>query len=88
MADWIVTRRPRRGSTVGETGAGATAPERATAGAMSAVLPRALMLASACGLLSRGRSILPRTPQDQVLISTGAGLLGPPPGSSPRERPS
>jgi hypothetical protein len=46
------------------------------------------MLASACGLLSRGRSILPRTPQDQVLISTGAGLLGPPPGSSPRERPS
>ena len=76
MADWIVTRRSRKGSTVDETGAGATAPERATAPAMPAVLPRALMLASACGLLSRGRSILPRTPQDQVLISTGAGLMG------------
>jgi uncharacterized membrane protein len=39
-------------------------------------LERALVLAAVAALLSRMRSLLPRSRQDQTLITTGAGLLG------------
>ena len=39
-------------------------------------LERALVLATGAAVLSRGRSLVPRTPQDQTLITTGAGLMG------------
>jgi len=37
---------------------------------------RALVLATLAALLSRSRSLVERPPQDQTLISTGAGLMG------------
>src|SRR3989442_2786878 len=39
-------------------------------------LERALAVATVAAVLSRGRSLVPRTPQDQTLITTGAGLMG------------
>ncbi len=40
------------------------------------MLERALVVASGAALLSRTPSLVPRTPQDQALISAGAGLMG------------
>src|SRR5581483_5918801 len=39
-------------------------------------LTRALLLASTGAALSRGRSLLPRTPQDQALVTAGGGAIG------------
>jgi uncharacterized membrane protein len=44
--------------------------------AAARLLERALALATLAAVLSRGRSLVPRTPQDQTLITTGAGLMG------------
>ena len=42
----------------------------------SFVLERALVVGTGAALLSRTPSLVPRTPQDQALISAGAGLMG------------
>ena len=59
-----------------ETGTPAGSRHSRHARTQGRAFERALVLAAAAALLSRGRSLVPRTPQDQALIATGAGLMG------------
>jgi hypothetical protein len=67
MIDLVKAREPVRRALV-------TRREELTPG--NRLLSRVVLLFSLGAALSRGRSLLPRTPQDQTLITAGAGAYG------------